>query len=91
MACVICEWPSYTNEPDKVCDWKLLGMLVEELAYLRPGVVRTKTVFRVKCLGTYHGMRSISISYGAVSGFPMGGSNHSGLAFIVSTVGQMRY
>lgn len=40
---------------------------------------------------TYHGTRSISMSYGEFSCFPIVGIIQSGFPFIFSALGQMRY
>ncbi|KAH8643954.1 hypothetical protein IG631_01418 [Alternaria alternata] len=61
------------------------------LAKLRPVELLAGSLHQRKSLETYQGTRSMSKSYGDVSCFPTGGINHSGLAFIFSTLGQMRY
>lgn len=56
--------------------------------------LRSSVYYRIsrKCmLNTYQGTRSIKMSYGVTSSFPMEGIIQSGLAFIFSTLGQIRY
>jgi len=70
----------------------ILWMLIHKLAYVWPKggqLVQVPTAATAR--KTYHGIRSIRISYGVISRLPMDGTSHSGFAFMFSTLGQMRY
>jgi hypothetical protein len=41
MACVIRIWPRYANQTYKMANWILLGMSVQQLAYLWPNACQS--------------------------------------------------